>query len=50
MNEKYERINITLPTGILEKFREFCKKNGINMSARISILIERDLEKKNPLK
>lgn len=50
MDKKYERINITLPKEVLKRFKEFCKRNGINMSARISILIEGDLEKKNPLK
>lgn len=50
MDKKYERINITLPKEVLKRFKEFCKRNGINMSARISILIKEDLEKKNPLK
>ena len=50
MDKKYERINITLPKTILEKFRNFCEKNGINISSRISVLIKKDLEDKNPLK
>ncbi|MFH0831297.1 MAG: plasmid partition protein ParG [archaeon] len=50
MNKKYERINITLPEEVLKRFKEFCKKNGINMSSRISVLIEEDLAKKNPFK
>ncbi|MBU3907124.1 MAG: CopG family transcriptional regulator [Nanoarchaeota archaeon] len=49
MNNKYERLNITLPKEVLEKFREFCEKNGINMSSRISILIKKDLENKKLL-
>ena len=49
MDVKYERINITLPKDVLLKFREFCEENGINISSRISILIKKDLEKKNPL-
>jgi len=49
MGTKYERINITLPQDVLEKFREFCKKNGINMSSRISLLVEKDLRNKTPL-
>lgn len=50
MDKKYERINITLPKEILSNFRDFCEKNGINMSSRISILIKKDLEKKELLK
>jgi metal-responsive CopG/Arc/MetJ family transcriptional regulator len=50
MDKKYERINITIPKEILEKFRKFCKNNGINMSSRISILLEHDLESKTLLK
>ena len=46
----YERINITLPKEVLKKFRNFCKKNGINMSSRISILLEKDLKKRSLLK
>jgi metal-responsive CopG/Arc/MetJ family transcriptional regulator len=47
MDKEYERLNITLPKNLLESFREFCEKNGINLSSRISILIKKDLEKKN---
>jgi|TARA_B100001971_G_C17978257_1_gene425953 metal-responsive CopG/Arc/MetJ family transcriptional regulator len=50
MDNKYERITITLPQDVLQKFREFCKRNGINMSSRISLLVEKDLKEKNPLK
>ncbi|PIN77158.1 CopG family transcriptional regulator [Candidatus Woesearchaeota archaeon CG10_big_fil_rev_8_21_14_0_10_34_12] len=49
MDKKYERLNITLPKELLKEFREFCEKNGINLSSRIAILIKKDLEKKNPL-
>jgi len=47
MSKKYDRINITLPEVLLEEFKEFCKKNGINLSSRIAILIKKDLENKN---
>ena len=43
MGNKYDRINITLPELLLEEFKEFCKKNGINLSSRIAILIKKDL-------
>ena len=41
---KYERITITLPQKILEKFRKFCEENAINMSGRIAKLIEKDIK------
>ena len=50
MNKKYKKLTITLPENLLKEFREFCKKNGINLSSRIAILIKEDLEKKNPIK
>ncbi len=49
MDTKYERLNITLPDKLLNEFKEFCEKNGINLSSRIAILIQKDLEKKNSL-
>jgi|ETNmetMinimDraft_2_1059921.scaffolds.fasta_scaffold48248_2 metal-responsive CopG/Arc/MetJ family transcriptional regulator len=49
MDKKYERLNITLPKKLLEEFKKFCEKNGINLSSRIAILIKEDLEKENPL-
>ncbi|GEM_PF-4612176 len=50
MNKNYEKLTITLPEDLLIRFREFCEKNGINLSSRIAILIREDLDKKNPLK
>jgi len=50
MDTTYKKLTITLPERILKEFREFCDKNGINLSSRIAILIKEDLEKKNPLK
>ena len=45
--EAYERISITIPKDLLKKFRKFCEENAINMSGRISKLIEKEiLEKK----
>jgi len=40
---KYEKFTITLPKKLLEKFREFCQNNSINMSGKIAKLIEKDL-------
>ena len=50
MDKIYERINITVPKEILKKFRDFCERNGINMSSRISILIKKDIKEKKSLK
>jgi len=41
---KYKRITISLPKGLLEKFRKFCGENAINMSGRIAKLIEKDIK------
>jgi len=50
MDKIYQKLTITLPENLLKSFKEFCEKNGINLSGRIAILIKEDLEKKNPLK
>ena len=48
--DKYDKLTITLPEDLLNEFRKFCEKNGINLSSRIAVLIKEDLENKNPLK
>lgn len=50
MDKEYQKLTITLPDDLLRSFKEFCLKNGINLSGRIAILIKEDLEQKNPLK
>lgn len=50
MDKEYRKLTITLPNWLLEKFKDFCTKNGINLSSRIAVLIEDDLGKKNPLR
>lgn len=50
MDKQYERLNITLPKELLDEFKKFCERNGINLSSRIAILIKEDLQKKNPFK
>ena len=42
---KYQRLNITIPEKLLKDFREYCKKEGMNLSSRIAVLIEKELEK-----
>lgn len=42
--QKYSRLNITLPTELLNEFTEYCNKSGMTLSSRISVLIKKDLE------
>ena len=42
--QKYTRLNITLPTDLLEKFNEYCESQGMFLSPRIAVLIKKDLE------
>ena len=42
--QKYTRLNITLPTGLLNEFVEYCDKSGMSLSSRIAVLIKKDLE------
>jgi len=41
-----ERANFTIDSTILKKFREYCRKNNINMSAKIESLIIKELKTK----
>ena len=43
---KYQRLNITLPKDLLRRFRNYCEKEGMALSRRISILIEKELKRK----
>lgn len=40
-----KRIDVTIDKDILNKFREFCRKNGYKLSNRIEKLIISDLNK-----
>jgi hypothetical protein len=40
-----KRINITVDDGLIKKFVEYCKKNGMKVSSRIELLISSDLKK-----
>lgn len=44
MDKEYEKITITIPKDVMKEFRNFCARHAINMSGRISKLIEKDLE------
>lgn len=41
---EYDRITITLPTELLEKFRKYCEENAMKVSTRIAKLIKKDLD------
>lgn len=42
--QKYKRVTITLPNEVLEKYQEYCEKEGMNLSSRIAVLLKRDLK------
>ena len=48
--QQYIRLNITLPSDLLEKFNEFCESQGMMLSSRIAVLIRKDLEQINKKK
>ena len=48
--QQYTRLNITLPSELLEQFKEYCIKEGMVLSPRIAILIKKDLEQNNKKK
>ncbi len=41
---KFERLTVTIPEDLLEKFRKYCEDNAINMSAKIAKLIEKEMQ------
>ena len=41
----YDRINITVPKGYGEMFKEFCDDNGTTMNATLTSIITFELEK-----
>ena len=44
--EQYKKVTISLPLKIFEEYQEFCKREGMNLSSRIAILLKKDLENK----
>ncbi len=40
------RIDITLEEILIEKFRKYCKKEGMKISTRIELLISKDMRKR----
>ena len=40
-----KRYNFTIDEKMFKKFREYCKKNCINMSAKIESYIKKETEK-----
>lgn len=41
------RVSFTLDEELFNKFRNYCKENGINMSGRIESYIRKELSKQN---
>lgn len=42
--QKYTRLNITLPSDLLQEFEKYCESQGMFLSPRIAVLIKKDLE------
>jgi|TARA_B100001964_G_scaffold207888_1_gene240091 post-segregation antitoxin (ccd killing protein) len=40
------RVNFTVDEDLFNKFRSYCKRNGLNMSAKIESYMKKELEKK----
>ncbi len=40
------RVNFTVDEDTFNKFRSYCKRNGLNMSAKIESYMKKELEKK----
>ena len=40
------RVNFTVDEDLFNKFRSYCKKDGLNMSAKIESFMKKKLEKK----
>jgi len=40
------RVNFTVDENLFNTFRSYCKKNAINMSAKIEFFMKKELEKK----
>ena len=43
--QKYERVDITLPSDLLKRFEQYCEKEEMQISSRMAVLIKKDLEK-----
>jgi len=40
-----KQIGITVDEEIFEKFKQYCKENGMKVSTRLEVLMEKELEK-----
>ena len=43
-----ERANFTIDSNLLNEFREYCRKKGMKMSAKIEQFIEEEINKTKP--
>ena len=48
-NSEYKKVTITLKKSTINKYKEFLKSNGMSLSGRLMILIQRDLEENSIL-
>ena len=45
MTKQDKNLNIRISTELLNKYKEFCEKNGYSLSKRIKNFIKKELEK-----
>jgi len=43
------RVNFTVDEDLFNLFRSYCKKNGLNMSAKVEYYMKKELEKNQSL-
>ena len=48
--QQYTRLNITLPSDLLQEFEKYCESQGMFLSPRIAVLIRKDLEQNKKTK
>lgn len=41
---EYKKLTITIPKKLFLKYKKTCDENGLKLSGRISVLIEKDLQ------
>jgi len=43
---EFKNLTISVPKNLLKKFKEYCRSEGMKISNRLVVLMERDLKKK----
>jgi len=41
----FKKVTITLPEELFQKYQNYCKEEGMNLSSRVAVLLKKDLEK-----